>query len=178
MTGVFKLWAPRLHALYRDMLDTLNSHHPHLRRNFENSVFAAATANLGPRTVTRPHIDHLNLPNGWCAITALGRYDHTRGGHLVLWDLKLIIEFPPGSTILIPSSIFKHSNLPIADDEVRYSFTQYSAGGLFRWVANGFQSQKAFDAAGQKHEDAGQTRWMKGMDLFSTMEEIQQTAGL
>lgn len=38
-----------------------------------------------------------------CAITTLSDYDPKAGGHLVLWDLKLVIEFPPGSTILILS---------------------------------------------------------------------------
>ena len=45
MEGAFKLWAPRLHEYYRDTLEQLHSHHPHLRQNFQNSVFAVATAN-------------------------------------------------------------------------------------------------------------------------------------
>ena len=49
------------------------------------------------------HTDPGNLLFGWCAITTLGNFDPTLGGHLVLWDLKLVIEFPLGSTILIPS---------------------------------------------------------------------------
>jgi hypothetical protein len=53
---------------------------------------------------------------------------------------QLVIEFPPGSTILIPSSILSHSNTAVDDQEHRYSFTQYAAGGLFRWVDNGFRT--------------------------------------
>ncbi|KAJ7713836.1 hypothetical protein B0H14DRAFT_3523214 [Mycena olivaceomarginata] len=34
--------------------------------------------------------DVCNLPFGWCAIQSLGRFDVTQGGHLVLWDLKLM----------------------------------------------------------------------------------------
>jgi len=58
-------------------------------------------------------MDFGNLPYGWCAITSLGPFDPKRGGHLVLWDLQLVIEFPPGSTILIPSAVLQHSNIPI-----------------------------------------------------------------
>ncbi|KAJ7883792.1 hypothetical protein B0H13DRAFT_2537891, partial [Mycena leptocephala] len=38
-------------------------------------------------------------------ITALRRFNPDLSGHLILWDLKLVIRFPPGSTILIPSAI-------------------------------------------------------------------------
>ncbi|KAJ7828584.1 hypothetical protein B0H14DRAFT_2263384, partial [Mycena olivaceomarginata] len=87
------------------------------------SPFAAVTFNFGPATITFPHTDALNLTWGWCAITALGAFDPRRGGHLVLWDLCLVIQFPPGSTILIPSAILWHSNVGIASEERRYSFT-------------------------------------------------------
>ncbi|KIY61385.1 hypothetical protein CYLTODRAFT_447726 [Cylindrobasidium torrendii FP15055 ss-10] len=43
-----------------------------------------------------------------------------------------------GVTVFIPSALITHYNLPIAPGETRYSITQYSAGGLFRWVNNGF----------------------------------------
>ena len=96
----------------------------------------------------------------------------------MLWDLKLIIEFPPGSTILIPSALFYHSNIAVADDEVRYSLTQYSAGGIFRWVACGFQSQKQFESNGNVHAETGSERWVKGLEMLSTLEEIRCRAGL
>ncbi|KAJ7236141.1 hypothetical protein C8J57DRAFT_972166, partial [Mycena rebaudengoi] len=69
----------------------------------------------------------------------LGNFDPDHGGHLILWDLKLIISFPPSSTILIPSAILQHSSVGVQPHERRYSFTQYSAGGLFGWIRNGFQ---------------------------------------
>ncbi|KAJ7624191.1 hypothetical protein B0H17DRAFT_1151319 [Mycena rosella] len=50
---------------------------------------------------------------GWCSITALGDFDPNKGGHLILWDLRLAIRFPPGSTILIPSALLHHSNVAI-----------------------------------------------------------------
>ncbi|KAJ7068935.1 hypothetical protein B0H15DRAFT_925906 [Mycena belliarum] len=121
----------------------------------------AATLNFGPMTVTLPHIDGLNLAWGWCAITALGSFNPDLGGHLVLWDLKLIIRFPPGSTILIPSAILRHSNVVIQPGEQRYLFTQFTAAGLFRWVDNGFKSD--LTAARSR---ASQTRWREGIDSF------------
>ena len=93
--GIFATWAPRLHSYYADHLQQLLDHDDALTRNFENSVFAACTFNFGPQTVCHRHRDHANLPFGWCAITALGNYDYKKGSHLVLWDLGLVIEFPP-----------------------------------------------------------------------------------
>jgi hypothetical protein len=65
--------------------------------------------NFGPKTMCFPYKDFGNLAYGFCAVTALGRYNPKMGGHLILWDLKLAIEFPPGCTILIPSATLHHS---------------------------------------------------------------------
>ncbi|KAF7970728.1 hypothetical protein HWV62_23180 [Athelia sp. TMB] len=142
-SGALSLWCPRLHRYYCTTLSRLFQRHPLLRRNFKNSVFPFTTINFGPRTCCFPHTDANNLPYGLCAITALGSFDPALGGHLILWDLKTVVEFPPGSTILIPSATIRHSNTPIQKDETRYSFTQYAAGGLFRWVEHGFQTERA-----------------------------------
>ena len=114
-----------------------------LRRVFDNCIYAAATFNIGPKVSTYVHTDHLNFAAGWCAVFALGDFDPAKGGHLVIWDLGLVIEFPSGSLIFLPSAILRHSNIPVQENESRHSFTQYTAGGLFRWAECGFQSQKS-----------------------------------
>ncbi|KAJ6467019.1 hypothetical protein C8R45DRAFT_838942 [Mycena sanguinolenta] len=150
---LFMAFAPDLHAFYAATFDKLctwdhcQRRAKHIERNFAPnlSVFLTATFNFGPRTITLPHIDFRNLAWGWCAITALGDFDADCGGHLVLWDLKLIIWFPPGATILIPSAILRHSNTRIQEHETRFSFTQYMPAGLFRWVYNDFPTDKDID---------------------------------
>ncbi|THU90572.1 hypothetical protein K435DRAFT_613407, partial [Dendrothele bispora CBS 962.96] len=137
---IFKAYSFRTYQYYSKCLDEIYSWKPDLRCHFERSVFGTCTVNFGPRTASRPHRDGANLAFGWCAITALGNFDPNKGGHLILWDLGLVIRFPPGSTILIPSALIKHSNIPIQNGETRYSFVQYSAAGLFRWVYNGFKT--------------------------------------
>ncbi|KAI9059332.1 hypothetical protein FKP32DRAFT_1580108, partial [Trametes sanguinea] len=170
--SIMRLFAPRLHAHYAETLDALCARHPELRRNFDRSDFACITFNMGPRTATIPHRDHLNLPFGWCAITALGDFDPERGGHLVLWDLQMLIEFPPMSTILIPSAILTHSNIDIGPQERRYSLTQYSAGGLFRWVSCGFQSARSAGMSTKQLSVGGQRRWTEGIGLMSHLSEL------
>jgi hypothetical protein len=106
-------------------------------------------------------------------VTALGSFDPKKGGHLILWDCHLVIEFPPGSTILLPSAILAHSNVVVSPNKTRYSFTQYTAGGLFRWVDRGFKKSADFYASladdideleAQKEKDRG--RWEYGISLF------------
>ncbi|KAF8163967.1 hypothetical protein BJ912DRAFT_864508, partial [Pholiota molesta] len=127
-SAAFATWAPNLYTYYETHFNALLKHDPSLRRNWPTSVWASFAVNFGPKTVCRRHRDFANLPFGWCAITALGDFDPSQGGHLVLWSLKLIVEFPPGSTILVPSAAIPHSNIPIGRRETRYSFTQFSAG--------------------------------------------------
>lgn len=125
-----------------------------------------------------PHVDFGNLSWGWCAITALGKFDPDKGGHLVLWDLKYVVRFPPGSTIIIPSAMIRHSNTPIGTDETRYSYAQYSAGGLFRWVDNGFMKDDEWCAMANssdkaRREEERKVRWQKGLDMFLSVEELR-----
>lgn len=164
------------------MMTTLLAFMPNLVPNFVTNfkfasvIFAACSFNLGPRTVTYPHVDVGYLIFGWCAITALGNFDPDVGRHLILWDLGLIIRFPPGSTILIPSALLCHSFTSIREHETRYSFTQYTAGGLFRWVDDGCQSQK--DAVEKlspseirAREDAMKTRFTNGVSMMGVVRE-------
>lgn len=167
-----RLFAPRLHGYYAETIEKLKQRHPSLKMNFTNSVFGSATFNLGPQVVTRDHVDNLNLPAGWCAITAIGDYDPTEGGHVILRDFRLIIEFPPGALILLPSAMLRHSNTTVRANERRYSFTQYSAGGLFRWVECGFTTQAKFLAKGNKFKMTGRERWNQGVQMFSTWQEL------
>lgn len=145
--------------------------------NFDNSVWPAATFNLGPRTITYEHRDSANLAFGWCAVTAFGHFNPKLGGHLILWDMKMVIEFPPGATILIPSATIWHSNTALQPGELRKSFTQYCAGGLIRWEEQGCRTAAAFRAADEKgkkeFDRISATRWETGVSLFSTVEELQ-----
>jgi hypothetical protein len=94
---------------------------PSLTWNFNNNIFPAATIDSGPQTVCYDHLDPGNKAAGWCDITSTGPFDY-KGGHLILLDIDKIID--------MPYSIQPH--------ERRVGFTQYAAGGLFRWVDNGF----------------------------------------
>ncbi|KAJ6493861.1 hypothetical protein DFH09DRAFT_946903, partial [Mycena vulgaris] len=138
------------------------------------SIFAACTFNFGPRPICASHLDFANLSWGWCAITALGNFDPDLGSHLILWDLCLVIRTPPGLTILILSA---HSNVPMGAPEHRCSFVQYTAGGLFRWVRNGFKTDKDWENSVLRkekaaHEVENEGRWERGMKMFSVIDDL------
>ncbi len=143
-------------------------------------VFPCRTFNLAKQSASVLYTDHNNLAQGWCSITALGDFNPVLGGHLVLWDLGIVVEFPPNSTILIPSSLIVHSNTPIQSDEVRYSIVQYAAGHLFRWAKNGFVTDKEWldkaepiDKEEWEREKIG--RWERAIASFTTLEELDKT---
>ncbi|KAJ7802991.1 hypothetical protein B0H14DRAFT_2384972, partial [Mycena olivaceomarginata] len=171
---LFQTYAPDLHLYYHTTMERLHAWNSTLQPNFLPivSVFTAVTFNFGLQTVTFPHLDFTNLAWGWCAITALGNFDPDRGGHIILWDLKLIICFPPGCTIFIPSALVRHSNTSIQAPEKQFSFTQYTPAGIFRFVDNGFRTEAAINASGlsavQQAErvEARKRCWIEGLRMY------------
>ncbi|KAJ7602953.1 hypothetical protein DFH06DRAFT_1022896, partial [Mycena polygramma] len=172
-------YLPKLYKDYAETMRGIYEAQPELERLFANSVFPAATWNLGPDVVTAGHTDMLNAPYGVCPITSAGSYDHTLGGHLYLGQLKLVIQFPSGATSMILSAAVEHGNTPIQKGETRYSMTQYAAGELFRWAGYGHQSTKSLLAspggAEKKRSFDGEpgVRAAWAISLLSKIDELQ-----
>ncbi|KAG6836657.1 hypothetical protein H0H93_005327 [Arthromyces matolae] len=176
---VLYAWQPRLHQYFSKMIQTFTSQQPGLEQNWPRSVFSSAVWNLGPQTACYKHVDFANVPFGLCAITALGSFNPITSGHIVLWRLNLVIEFPPGATALIPSAVIPHGNTPLQSDETRFSFTQYCSGGLFRWMEHGMQSDRTYfeslsddDILANREKDA--RRWELGLSLLTTEKELEE----
>ena len=127
----------------------------------------------------RSHVDEQNLAQSWCSITPLGSFNPDLGGHLVLWDFQLVVRFPPGSTILIPSALLCHSNTPIQPGEKRHSIVQYVAGGVARWVdynhmlEKDWRAQATSDEIKQKEAEKI-TRWKDAVEKYTLAEELQK----
>ncbi|THV00353.1 hypothetical protein K435DRAFT_854823 [Dendrothele bispora CBS 962.96] len=177
-SATFLAWAPKLNRHYKVYLDKIYERLDlKARPNFARSVYPCCAFNFGGNVWTFKHRDSPNVAYGMCAITALGNFDPTKGGHLVLWELKLVVEFPPCSTILIPSATITHSNIPIAEGDTRLSFTQFCAGALFRWVDNGLRSngevQKVIGKdAFQELQLLRSSRPEACLELLSTLDEL------
>jgi hypothetical protein len=142
-------------------------------------VFPARTFNLDMQSISWPHTDQGNLAHGWCSITPLGTFNSVMGGHLILWDLGIVAEFPSGCTALIPSSIIRHSNTSLLPGEVRHVIVQYASGSLFRWAHNNLMpDQQRLRQAEPEDQDRmrreeQERRWREAVASFTTMDELR-----
>jgi hypothetical protein len=136
----------------------------------------------------------MNLGYGLYAITALGNFNPQESGQLILWEFKLVIDFPPGSTILIPSAVVTHSNARIAPGksslyslqlslahratgEERMSITEFTAGKLFQYAENGCMTDKDLGKTmsaeeWMKREDAKKAAHLEKPHLFSKLSDL------
>ncbi|KAJ8093769.1 hypothetical protein PM082_009629 [Marasmius tenuissimus] len=173
----YALWRPHAYERHESTLKKVLNKLPNLKANFKHGVFSAATFNFGRSVTTTPHRDFFNWPPGLCFITALGRFDHRKGGQIVLDELKLVIDFPPASTIGLPSAVVTHYNIPVAKGDQRNSFTQYSAGPIFRWVDNDFMTEaqlKEFNRVKYEKMMKGKANaYQENLKIFSTIYELK-----
>ncbi|KAJ7791276.1 hypothetical protein B0H14DRAFT_3500617 [Mycena olivaceomarginata] len=169
------MWAPRLYQYYVDYNTRLRLRFPDLKPPVPQIGLLMRGLHFG-NVCCFKHRDVCNLPFGWCAVQSLGNFDPHLGGHLVLWDLKLVVEFPAGALILLPSATIAHSNVPVQDGDERVSFTQFTAGGLFRYTDHGFRTQAELAAEDpveyERVMEQRERRWKKGLGLFSTVEDL------
>ncbi|KAJ7271700.1 hypothetical protein C8J57DRAFT_1507617 [Mycena rebaudengoi] len=75
---------------------------------------------------------------GWRCLTALGNYDSRFGGDLILWDHRLVVTFPPGSSFLFPGAMTCYSFSQVGWHENQYLMSQYAEAPHFHYHANGF----------------------------------------
>lgn len=173
VTASLKLFAPRLHEHLKHNMHQLCKKYDKLRRNWQESVYSTVAFNLGRNVTCLFHRDAKDLAYSLCAIHALGDFDHTKGGHLVLKEPRLIIQFPSGSLILIPSSVITHGNTAIQPGENRQSLTQYMMGGIVRFVNNGFKNLVDLSTKEKvRADEANVGRWERGTELWCTAEEL------
>lgn len=180
--ATYALWHPNAYRYYNTYLNKLGEVYPQLNlRLFPKSIMPSVAFNLGKRVATKKHVDSQNCPFGWCLITALGEFDATKGGHLILWDLGILIEFPAGACICLPSALITHSNIPTATNESRMSFTQYCGGEIFRHIENGFRTDKDLKKKDPAillyRKEIRKRRIEDGYNMFSKIEDLMQSWG-
>ncbi|KAJ7043432.1 hypothetical protein C8F04DRAFT_943278, partial [Mycena alexandri] len=116
-----------------------------------SSVFSAATLEFGP------HLQETNRRHeaaSWSVLLALGNYKHRHGGHVIFWDLGLVVAFPPGSCILIPSGLIRYSFVKVRPHETRYSLMQWAGAGIGRWFQNARCTDIEFAVKATREEHA------------------------
>ena len=177
LLATYALWHLKGYRYYKTNLDKLWEKYPHLAHLlFPRSIMPNVTFNLGNRVATTKHVDPQNCPFGWCIVTALGDFDATKGGHTILWELGVVLEFPAGACVCLPLAIITHSNITTDENKTRMSFTQYCSGEIFRHIENGFKTDKFLE-----HNDPTMLLYRKhlrksrvknGYAMFSTMRDL------
>lgn len=136
----FALYGPKVHGYYKCTTQALRDKYPSLADDFPESIWHSRSYNgdKNKRASAYMHRDSANLAYGWCAIQALGDFDHTQGGHLALRELGIVTQFPGGSAIIAPSSVVEHGVTPVTKHETRTSLIHFSPAGIFRHVEYDF----------------------------------------
>lgn len=181
ISATLHAYFPRVFELYKTAMDALSTWEvENLHRSFPGCEFPMHTLNLGPNVCTYKHRDLQNYPFGICAVFALGHFNHKTGGHLVLWDLDLVLELAPGGLALLPSALLTHSNVSIADGESRASYVLYAPGELFRFVENDMRTDTAMRADDpdlyQNVRDCRNAWWKHGIEMFTPLADRQPNA--
>ncbi|KAJ7020587.1 hypothetical protein C8F04DRAFT_974121 [Mycena alexandri] len=77
------------------------------------------------------------------------------------------------STFTGTSAILRHSNLKIGPGETRFSFTQFTPTGIFRWVYNDFRTDKDINTAKfttsaerERWKQDRARRWQDGIRMY------------
>ena len=131
---MYRNYADKLHSLFEKISE--------LDRHIRKSVFPTATFDFTNGRPCGVHDYHPNGAVGWCSLFAGGDFDPTVGGHLYLPQVQLLIEFPPGATVLLPSNLV-YGIVPVAPGQTRYTFSQYIPADLIRYVDNGFCTRRS-----------------------------------
>lgn len=175
---MFAFYAPKMYCDYVNKLDRLFARYLELDYIWDNNVFLAVSFNFRLSAVSYEHNDFGNCAAGWCSIFCDGSFDPQRSGHLILRELGIVMEFPPGSTIFILSACITHGNTAIGKDETRWVFTQYASGGLFRFVDYGFHTWRMLYDGDRSRADEvlvqRETRWVAELELLSQVDELAE----
>ncbi|KAJ3566231.1 hypothetical protein NP233_g7132 [Leucocoprinus birnbaumii] len=175
------VWCPQMYQRFRECLSKLLTHKrlgKKLKSIAPADVYPRVAFNFGPKAWTNRHRDPKDYALSWCIVQLFGRFNPKLGGHIMFDDLQLVVEFPAGSCILIPSATFLHANLPVrvSKGEERASITQYFPGGLLRYVDHGFRLQSSLKNRSKKiREEAACVRaelWEKDRSMYMTVREL------
>lgn len=170
-----EVYFPKIHCLLTNLMEILLSMEGlHLKRPFKRCCYAASQLNFS-RASTDPHLDFMNAFFLCCGIWNGGRFNYKAGGQLIMWNLGIVVEFPPSAGILVPSASVTHANIPIGPEEQRHSITFFTAAGILRWYFNGFMNDNEFltRASGLQKKDWAQYQtdlWKFGLDMLRSDE--------
>lgn len=142
----------------------------------KHTAFASTTVNVG-KGCTRFHKDWLNKRAFFCGIVPSGTFDFTKGGHIIFWELGVVVDFPAGCVALLPSSLVTHGNTAIGKDEFRTSFVWFTGGTLFQYDETGMKTLRELRKDPEKATEFenllhSRVRNLKELDVFMRLSDF------
>lgn len=162
--GVFAKYFPDLFDYYDTTMESACTLSPACEYLVKDLPFTSFTLNVGKQSVCNVHVDALNMVAGLCMVIPLGTFDHEKEGHLILHELKLVLELPSGSIILFPSAIISHENVGISPEKERQAFTAYTAASTFQWAHEAFD--RVTKRSKSESKEYGDKIWAEGKARF------------
>ncbi|KAJ7678868.1 hypothetical protein DFH06DRAFT_1120680 [Mycena polygramma] len=166
--------APNAWASSKRMLQRLLEHDSSLRLPFD---FAAAHGPPQPTAFSRVDYrftvdgflrqEDASYTPGFTTLTALGNYHHDEG-ELVLWRQKKVVNFPVGSTFLIPKWM-PYSFTAVESPGYQMILSQTCENALSEYVANDFSTE--FPLVG---EDGIEEEAKYGAGLYQTLRDYDE----
>ncbi|KAG6915875.1 hypothetical protein DXG01_009452 [Tephrocybe rancida] len=124
-------FSPKMWDKYEYTTARMNSTRWNAPINFQGSTYPAVRFNVGPQTSTvQPYMDCQQECRGLSAMTPIGNYNYKLGGHIVFYELKLIVEVVPGTTLFVPTGLLSYGTMDIQESEERMTITQCFGPGL------------------------------------------------
>ncbi|KAJ6449414.1 hypothetical protein C8R47DRAFT_1084721 [Mycena vitilis] len=138
---LLQIYCKAAHSRLQAQKEEFLKRYPEAMYPSDTSVYSAATFDFGaPRRTANPTAT--KPPLGACL----------KGGHIILWDLGLVITFPAGASILIPTGLVRYSFVRVRPGESRYSLLQWAGAGMGRWFENGQRTDADFGARATREE--------------------------
>ncbi|EJD34229.1 hypothetical protein AURDEDRAFT_76377, partial [Auricularia subglabra TFB-10046 SS5] len=173
--GCLFTWLPDVAAIYKRLEASMEIPHALRTSRRFNLPFAAHTLNLGPYVRCWFHRDARNFTLGWCPVLVLGQFDYRTSAHFIMVEPQIVMELRPGDVLLMMSSVITHGTAALLEGETRMSWTCFTAGALFRWVAAGHK------LVGDLSEDEHAAYLERSAQIFGeawranlTLDELEQ----
>lgn len=167
---------PKTAEYYWSTQDTLGEVYDNCTAPVSGLPFSSFTFNTDDQCICSAHVDGLNLSFGLCLICPLGDFNPQNGGHLILHNLKMILEAAPGSMIFIPSALISHENVKIGRGERRHAITAYTPAAIFQHIDRmTSQSSKSPLPTPISHKELkrrGDHVWTTGVSLLPHISEF------
>jgi hypothetical protein len=123
-------------------------------------VWAGFGVNAGSEAVpvrTKAHRDHKSIFFGKSCLYAFGNFT---GGHVILWDLRAVLELRPGDAFLFEDHLLTHSNEEVIGE--RHSLVAFTHQSVLDWHNRRLKRRDKKQEKLKKQRDADQVKHTKG----------------